>query len=122
MASRSVTALGELNQIIDATFSNIEQSERFERYTTLQSLCTALYHQMEHGLTRQQECDRMRFIVGKAWDLKLQIHLLEKGCTQLAEMIAHISLMLDLYLEDVIPKSMFVCVCSQLYDDAALDS
>ena len=38
----------------------------------------------------------------------LQIHLLEKGCTQLADIIAHISL-------------MFVCVCTQLYD-AALGS
>ena len=63
----------------------------------------------------------MRFIVGKSWDLKLQIHLLEKGCAQLADIIAHISLMLDLYLEDVIPKSLFVCVCTQLYD-AALGS
>ena len=72
---------------------------------------------------RQQECDRMRFIVGKSWDLKLQIHLLEKGCAQLSDIIAYIiSLMLDLYLEDVIPKSLFVCVCSQLYDDAALGS
>ena len=44
------------------------------------------------------------------------------SCTQLADIIAHISLMLDLYLEDVIPKSLFVCVCSQLYDDAALGS
>ena len=123
MASQSVTALGELNQIIDATFSNIEQFERFDRYTTLQSLYTALDHQVEDGLTRQQECDRVRFIVGKSWDLKLQIHLLEKGCTQLADSITHvISLMSDLYLEDVIPKSLFVCVCSQLYDDAALDS
>ena len=56
-------------------------------------------------------------------DLKLQIHLLEKGCTQLADIIAHIiSLMLDLYLEVVIPKSLFVCVCLQVYDDAALGS
>ena len=38
MASRSATALGEYNHIIDATFSNIEQFERFDRYTTLQSL------------------------------------------------------------------------------------
>ena len=30
----------------------------------------------------------------------------------------YISLMLDLYLEDVIPKSLFVCVCLQLYDGA----
>ena len=111
MASRSVTALDELNHIIDATFSNIEQFERFDRYTTLQSLCTALDHQVEDGLMRQQECDRMRFIGGMPWGLKLQIHLLEKGCTQLADIIAHISLMLDLYLEDVIPKSLFVCVC-----------
>ena len=55
--------------------------------------------------------------------LEIANHLLEKGCTQLAGVIAHIiSLMLDLYLEDVIPKSLFVCVSSQLYDDAALDS
>ena len=97
--------------------SNIEQFERFDRYTTLQSLCTALDHQVEDGLMRLQECDRMRFIVGKSWDLKLQIHLLEKGCAQLADIIAHISLM----LEDVIPKSVFVTVCTQLYD-AALGS
>ena len=77
---------------------------------------------MKDGLMRQQECDRMRFVAGKSWDLKLQIHFPEKGCTQLAGVIAHIiSLMLDLYLEDVIPKSLFVCVCSQL-SDAALGS
>ena len=64
--------------------------------TTLQSLCTALDHQVEDGLMRQQKCDRMRFIVGKSWDLKLQIHLLEKGSALLADVIAHtISLMLD---------------------------
>ena len=96
MTSRSVTALSELNHIIDATFSNIEQFERFGRYTTLQSLCTALDHQVEDGLMRQQKCDRIRFIVGKSWDLKLQIHLLEKGCAQLGGVIAHIiSLILD---------------------------
>ena len=96
-----------MNPIIDATFSKIEQFERFDRYTTLQSLCTALDHQVEDGLMRQQECDRMRFIVRKSWDL-IQIHLHEKGCTQLAGVNAHIiSLMLDLYLEDVIPKSLF---------------
>ena len=119
MTSRSVAALSELNHIIDATLSDIEQFERFDRYTTLQSLCTALDHQVEDGLMRQQECDRMSLIVGKSWDSKLQIHLLEKGYTQLASVIAHIiSLMLDLYLENVIPKSLFVCVCTQLYDAA----
>ena len=65
MASRSVAALDQLNHIIDATFSNIEQFERFDRYTTLQSLYTALDHQLDDGLTRQQESDRMCFIVGK---------------------------------------------------------
>ena len=73
MASRSVTALGELNHIIDATLFNIEQFERGDRYTTLQSLCTALDHEVADGLMRHQECDRMRFIVGKSWGLKLQI-------------------------------------------------
>ena len=117
MAWRSTTALGELNRISNATLSNIEQFVRFGRYTTLQSLYTALDRQVEDGFMGQQECDRMRFIVGKSWDLKLQIHLLENGCTRLADVIAHvISLMLDLYLEDVIPKSPFVCVCTQLYD------
>ena len=70
MASRSATAMGESNHIINATFSNIEQFNRFDRYTTLQSLYTALDHQVEDGLVRQQECDRMRFIIGKSWDLK----------------------------------------------------
>ena len=98
MTSQSVTALSELNHIIDATFSNIEQFERFDRYSTLRSLCTALDHQVEDGLMRQQECDRMRFIVGMSWNLKLQIHFLEKGCTQLAGVIAHISLMLEFSL------------------------
>ena len=75
------------------------------------------------GLIGTLLCNRLRFIVGKSWDLKLQIHLLEKGCALLADIIAHIiSLMVDLYLEDVIPKSLFVCVCSQLYDDAVLGS
>ena len=105
MASRSVTALDRLNHIIDATFCNIEQFERFDRYTTLQSLYTALDHQVE---------DRMRFIVGKLWDLKLQIHILEKECE--TDVIGHvISLMLDLYLEDIIQKLLFVC-------DATIDS
>ena len=86
MASRTVTSLDRLNHIIDATFSNIEQFERFDRYTTLQSLYTALDHQVRDGLMRQQESDRMRFIVGKLWDLKLQIHILEK---ELLDMLYH---------------------------------
>ena len=68
MASRSVTAMGELNYITNGTFSYIEPFERFDRYTTLQSLYTALDRQVEDGL---MECDRNRFTVGKSWDLKL---------------------------------------------------
>ena len=67
MASQTVTARDQLNHIIDATFSNIEQFERFDRYTTLQSLYTVLDHQVEDGLMRQQEFDPMshsRKVVG----------------------------------------------------------
>ena len=96
MASRTVTALDQLNHIIDATFASVEQFERFDRYTTLQSLYTALDHQAEDVLMIQQEFDRMRFIVGKLWDLKLQTHMLEMECAQLTDVIGHvISLMLD---------------------------
>ena len=103
MASRSVAT--QLNHIIDSTFSNIEQFERFDRYTTLQSLHTALDHQVGDGLMRLEEYNRMRFVGGKLWELKLQLHL-EKEADVL-------SLMLDLYLEDVIPKSLLVCMYSR---------
>ena len=60
----------------------------------------------------QQESDRMWFIVGKLWDLKLQIYMIEKKCAQLTDVIGHvISLMLGLYLEDIISRSVFSCVC-----------
>ena len=49
MISQTVTALDQLNYIIVATFSSIEQFERFDRYSTLQSLYTALDHQLEDG-------------------------------------------------------------------------
>ena len=52
MASRAVTALDQLNHIIDATFSSIEQFEPFNRYTTLQSLYTSLDHQLEDDRLR----------------------------------------------------------------------
>ena len=84
MASRKVTA--HLNHIIDSTFSNIGQCERFDRYTTLQSLHNALDHQVEDGLTRLEEYNRMRFIVGKLCELKLQLHL-EKEADVLSLML-----------------------------------
>ena len=63
-------------------------------------LHTALDHQVEDGLMRLEEYNRMRLIVGKLWELKLQLHLGQDV----------LSLMLDLYLEDVIPKSLLVCM------------
>ena len=105
-SSRSVTT--QLNHIIDSTFSNIEQCERFDRYTTLQSLYTALDHQVEDGLMRLEEYNRMRFIVGKLWELKLQLHLERKADV--------LSFMLDLYLDDVTPKSLLVCMYSRCKD------
>ena len=115
MASQTDTALDQLNHI-DTVFSNIEKFEPFDRYTTLQSLYTTLDHQLQDGLMGQLESDRMRFIVGKLWDLKLQIHMIEKECTQLSDVIGHvISLMLHLYLEGIITRSLFVYVCTHLY-------
>ena len=116
MASRTGTALDQLNHSIDATFSSIRKFEPFDQYTTLQSLYTALDHQLQDGLMGQQESDRMRFIVGKLWDLNLQIHMIEKECAQPSDVIEHvISLMLHLYLEDIITGPLFVYVCTHLY-------
>ena len=63
MASRTDTALDQLNHIIDTTFSSVVTFEPFDRYTTLQSLYTALDQQLQNGLMGQQEVDRTRFIV-----------------------------------------------------------
>ena len=79
------------------------------RYTTLQSLYIALDHQLHDGLMDQQELDRTRFIVRKLWNLKLQIHMIEKEGTQLSDVIWQvITLMLHLYSEGIITGSLFV--------------
>ena len=116
MASRTNTALDQLNHIIDTTFCSVEKFEPFDRYTTLQSLYTALDHQLQDGLMDQQEFDRTQFIVRKLWDLKLQIYMIEKEGTQLSDVIGHIiTLMLHLYSEGLITRSLFVYVCMHLY-------
>ena len=75
----------------------------------MQSLYTALDHQLEDGLMGQHESNRMRFIVGKLWNLKLQIHMIEKECVQLSDVSEHVvSLMLHIYLEGIITRSLFV--------------
>ena len=65
--------------IIDATFSSIEQFEPLDRYTTLY---TSLDQQLQYGLMNQIESDRTRYIVRKLWELKLQIHMIEKEDVQ----------------------------------------
>ena len=116
MASQTDTALNQFNHIIDATFSSIEEFEPFDRYTTLQSLYTALDHQLQDGVMGQQESDRMRFLVGKLWNLKLQIHIIEKEAAQLIDVVGHVvSLMLDLHLVGIITRSLFVYACMHLY-------
>ena len=64
-----------------------------------------------HG---QQEFDRTRFIARKLWDLKLEIHMIEKEGTQLADAIGRvITLMLHLYSEGT--RSLFIYVCTHVY-------
>ena len=64
----------------------------------------------------QQESDRLRFVVGKLWDLKLQSHMIEKEGAQLSDVIGHvITLMRNLYSEGIITRSLFVYVCTHLY-------
>ena len=82
MASRTDTALDQLNYINDATFSSVVQSEPFDRYTTLQSLYTALDHELQDGLMDQRVFYRTRYIARNLRDLKLQIHMIEKESTQ----------------------------------------
>ena len=62
MASRTDIALDQLNHISDATYSSVDKFEPFDRYTTLQSLYTALA-QLQDGLMDQHEFDRTRYIV-----------------------------------------------------------
>ena len=121
MASRTDTALDQLNQIINTIFSSIRKLEPYDRHTTLQSLYTALGHQLQDGLMSQQESDRIRFVVRRLWDLKLRIHMIETENVQLTGVIGHIiTLMLDLHLDGIITRSLFIYVCTQ--DDVAIDS
>ena len=95
-------------------FKNIP--EPFDLYTTLHSLFTALDHQLKDGSMGQQESDRMRFVVRKLWDLKLQIHMIKKEDAQLIGVIGHIiTLMLDLHFEGIITRLLFIYVCVHLY-------
>ena len=72
--------MNQLTHLMDATFSDVEKFESFHRRRhcyTLQSLYTALDHQLQDGLMAQHEFDRMRYVVRKLVDLKLQFHAIE---------------------------------------------
>ena len=62
MASRSDTALDQLNHVINTTFSSVEKFEPFDRYTALQSLYTVIDQQLQDGLMGQQEFNCTRYI------------------------------------------------------------
>ena len=64
--------MDQLNHLID-----VEKFESSNGRCTLQSLYTALDHQLQDGLIAQYEFDRMRYVVRKLFDLKLQIHAIE---------------------------------------------
>ena len=90
--------LVQLNHIIDTTFSSIGEFEPLDRYTTSQSLYTALDPQLQDGLMNQHEFNRTRYIVRMLWDLKLQIHMIEKEVTQLSDAIGHVTMLLFVYV------------------------
>ena len=95
--------MDQLNHLIDTIFSDVE-------------LYTALDHQLQDGLMAQHEFDRMRYIVRKLFDLKLQIHAKAEPSLPLpADATGHtVALMLDLYSEDILTRSLFVYVCTHL--------
>ena len=105
------SALDELRFVLEDVFARIEQYER-PAPTSLHSLYTALYHQLEDGLMQQEEFEAQRFMALKAWNLKLQLDWVESGSASFASIV---SSMLDL----AIPKPLFVCVCSHLFHESA---
>ena len=54
-----------------------ESFHRRRHCSTLQSLYTALDHQLQDGLVAQDEFDRMRYVVRKLFDLKYQLYAIE---------------------------------------------
>ena len=101
--------MDQLNHLFDTTFSDVEKFESSNRCRyTLQSLYTALDHQLKDGLMVQHEFDHMRYVVRKIFDLKLQIHVIEAepSLPLPADVIGHtVALMLDLYSEGILPMS-----------------
>ena len=76
---------------------------------------TALDHQLQDGMLAQHDFDRMRYVVRKLFDLKLQIHAIEAepSLPLPADVIEHtIALMLDLCSEGArLPYSVAAFMC-----------
>ena len=112
--------MDQLAHLIDDTFSDVEKFESFHRRRhcyTLQSLYTAVDHQLQDGLVVQHEFVRMRYVVGKLFDLKWQMHAIEAepSLPLPADAIEHtIALMLDLYSEGILSRSLFIYACTRL--------
>ena len=70
------SALDELRFFLEGVFARIEQFER-PTPTSLHSLYTAFYHQLDDGLMQQEEFEAHRFMALKAWNLKLQLYWLK---------------------------------------------
>ena len=104
------SALDELRFVLEGVFAGIEQFER-PAPTSLHSLYTALYHQLEDGLMQQEEFEAQPFMALMAWNIKLQLDWVESGGASFASIV---SSMLDL----AIPKPLFVCVCSHLFHES----
>ena len=118
----SRTVMEQLTHLIAATFSDVEKFESSNRHRhryTIHSLYTALDNQLQDVLVAGQEyavCG-MRYVVRKLFDLKLQIHAIETepSLALPADGIEHtIALMLELYSEVILWRSLFICVCTNL--------
>ena len=110
--------MDQLNHLIDTTFFDVEKFESSNRRYTLQSLYTALDHQLQDGLIAQHEFGRMRYIILKLFHLKLQNHAIdaEPSLPLPADVIGHtVALMLDLYSEGIVTRSLFVYVSTHLW-------
>ena len=110
--------MDQLAHLIDDTFSEVEKFESFRHHRyTLQSLYAALDHQLQDGLMVRHEYDRMRYVVRKLFDLKLQMHAIEAepSLPLPADVIEHtIALMSDLHSEGILSRSLFISVCTRL--------
>ena len=74
---------------------------------TLQSMYTVLDHQLQDGLVGEHEFHCTQYIVWKLWDLKLQIHMIQKESMQLSDVIGYIiTLVLFVYMSRLIAKGI----------------